>query len=295
MSSAQTTRVRGFAPWAPQKRTLVLLGQVNEVLEEYRSYLPLTIRQVFYRLVGNHGFDKTELAYNRLCETMNRARRAGMVPFSAIRDDGVTRYSPSYWTGVDQVLRGISGMADNYTLDRQTGQETRLFVMCEAGGMAPMLARAVDDLGVPVMSSGGFDSLTAKHSLAQELVEYGKAEILHVGDHDPSGVHLFSALAEDIEAMCYGLDSNCRVSFTRLAVTPAQIEELALPSAPPKKTDKRAFTGEAVQAEAIPPDVLTDLLRQAVIDRQDAAALDDVRAQEEEDREELHKLIGGVA
>ncbi len=69
------TRPRGFAPWSPQAATLTLLGQVRAVLAEYRDHLPLTIRQIFYRLVGAHGYDKTEQAYGRLCEHLNRARR----------------------------------------------------------------------------------------------------------------------------------------------------------------------------------------------------------------------------
>jgi len=46
------TRVRGFAPWSPEKATLALLDQVQGILDEYVDHLPLTIRQIFYRLVG---------------------------------------------------------------------------------------------------------------------------------------------------------------------------------------------------------------------------------------------------
>lgn len=290
-----TTRVRGLAPWTPQSRTLVLLDQVKEVLTEYDEYLPLTIRQVFYRLVGRHGYGKTELAYNRLCETMNRARRAGHIPFSAIRDDGVSRFDPNCWASVDQVLRTIAGMANRYNLDRQTGQPVRLIVMCEAGGMAQMLARAVDEYGVPVMSSGGFDSLTAKYNLARELAEYGKTEILHIGDLDPSGEHIFSSLAQDIQQICADLEAVQVPTFTRLAVNSAQVIEMGLPTAPAKKTDKRSFEGETVQAEAIPPDLLIKIVRQAVIDRQDEEIRADLLDQEEDDRAELRTLIGGAA
>lgn len=45
-------RVKGFATWRPQKKTLALLEDIDAVLEEYSGYLPLTIRQIFYRLVG---------------------------------------------------------------------------------------------------------------------------------------------------------------------------------------------------------------------------------------------------
>jgi hypothetical protein len=85
-----TTRVKGFAPWKPQKRTEPLLADIEQVLEEYREYLPLTVRQVFYRLVGK-GHPKTEGFYGVVQEKCNRARRSGRIPFASIRDDGVSR------------------------------------------------------------------------------------------------------------------------------------------------------------------------------------------------------------
>jgi CheY-like chemotaxis protein len=62
------TRVRGFALWSPHGATLQLLEQVRAVLVEYEDHLPLTIRQIFYRLVGAYNYEKTERAYARLCE-----------------------------------------------------------------------------------------------------------------------------------------------------------------------------------------------------------------------------------
>jgi hypothetical protein len=56
------TRPRGFVEWKPHAASLALLDQVRGVLSEYAAFLPLTCRQVFYRLVGAHGYDKTERA-----------------------------------------------------------------------------------------------------------------------------------------------------------------------------------------------------------------------------------------
>ena len=56
--SIKRTRPRGLAPWQPRRDTVDLLGKVRAVLEEYVAHLPLTIRQVFYRLVGAYGYDK---------------------------------------------------------------------------------------------------------------------------------------------------------------------------------------------------------------------------------------------
>ena len=67
------TRPRGFASWSPRQETLELLARVNAVLGEYQDHLPLTLRQIFYRLVGAHGYEKTEQAYARLGEHLVRA------------------------------------------------------------------------------------------------------------------------------------------------------------------------------------------------------------------------------
>ena len=120
------TRPRGFAPWNPQGKSLALLAQIETVLDEYEAYLPLTIRQVFYRLVGQFEYDKTERAYSRLCKTFNRARRAGLIPFEAIRDDGGTRIAPPAWGGVASFKATVADSARTYRLDRQGGQERRL-------------------------------------------------------------------------------------------------------------------------------------------------------------------------
>jgi hypothetical protein len=64
------------------------------VIKEYVDYLPLTIRQIFYRLVGRYEYEKTERAYARLCEHLNRARRARIIRMADIRDDGITTIAP---------------------------------------------------------------------------------------------------------------------------------------------------------------------------------------------------------
>ena len=291
------TRPRGFAEWNPRPDTLALVQLVNAVLAEYADYLPLTCRQIFYRLVGTKGFPKTEADYSRLCETIGRARRAGLVPFSHIRDDGTARYQTATWRDACHFLDGVVADAKGFRLDRQKGQELRLLVMCEAGGMAPMLAQVADAYGVAVLTSGGFDSLTAKHVLARELADVlasgVQPEVLHIGDLDPSGVHLFSSLAEDVSAMVHSIAGAAPI-FTRLAVTQAQVDALDLPTAPPKPTDNRRFTGQTVQAEAIAPDVLSDLLRDAIEARRDPWATDAVLSREKEIRADLLARLEGI-
>ncbi len=86
----EVKRPKGFAPWNPQTKTRILLSDIEAVLEEYLSYLPLTVRQVFYRLVGK-GYTKSESFYTQVQEACNRGRRSGRIPFAYVRDDGVSQ------------------------------------------------------------------------------------------------------------------------------------------------------------------------------------------------------------
>jgi hypothetical protein len=116
------TRPRGFINfWRPIGRTKPLLAQVEEVLEEYADHLPLTIRQIFYRLVGAHGYDKTDLAYFRLCDLLNRGRRARSIPMDAIRDDGGTVLAPTTYRDAEDFLEIVRSAAKHIKLDRTLG------------------------------------------------------------------------------------------------------------------------------------------------------------------------------
>ncbi|GAB2580521.1 hypothetical protein GCM10027168_11730 [Streptomyces capparidis] len=64
---------------------------------------------------------------------------------------------------------------------------------------------------------------------------------MHLGDYDQSGVHMFSSLAEDVIAFAGA--AGAEVEFQRVAVTPEQIATYNLPTAPPKTTDRRSFSG----------------------------------------------------
>lgn len=286
LATAIHGRPRGFIEWNPQAKTRVLIAQVQTVLEEYQNHLPLTLRQMFYRLVGVHQFPKTEKDYERLCETMNKARRARLISFGAIRDDGFHNARWPGWQSLDGAKRSLISTAEGYRIDRQRGQPVQLAVWCEAAGMAPQLERVCGPYSIPVYSSGGFDSVTVKHDMAQAFSRIGRVRILHIGDHDPSGVHIFGSLDEDVRAFIgeFGGDAE----FIRLAVTPDHIARYDLPTAPPKETDRRAFTGETVQAEAIPPDVLARILQDAIGDYLD---MDIYRQAVEIERKERRALV----
>jgi hypothetical protein len=226
-------RPRGFVTsWSPRPETLKLLAAVDEVLAEYAKYLPLTVRQIYYRLIGVNFIAKGQKAYNRVVEHLVMARRARRIPFEHIRDDG----ADLPWSLVaDQdgcdLAQALAATVRYFELDRQLNQVWLLLLWCEAAGMKPQLERTADTFGVKVIAGGGFDSLTAKEKMARLIVACGKpVEVLHVGDYDREGQDIFTALSEDVTAFVEAMGGKVR--FTRLAVTPEQVIDLKLPPAP---------------------------------------------------------------
>ena len=123
-------------------------------------------------------------------------------------------------------------------------------------------------------------------SFAEELADHDRpTEVLHIGDHDPSGAHMFLAFLEDVQA--FARDLGGQATFTRLAVTPQQIASYRLPTAPAKPTDTRAFRGQTCQAEALAPDDLANILRAAIEQRIDRRAYERVLRRERQVRRKL--------
>lgn len=272
------TRPRGFAEWRPQAQTRELLEGVEQVFSDYAEHLPLTARQVFYSLVGRHGYPKTEAAYARLAETLTRARRGGLIDFTSIRDDGGTRRPAPGWDDPREFLAWMRSSAHAYERERAQDQAVAVELWVEAAGMVPQAERVAHNYGADVYSSGGFDSLTVKHDAAQRMADRDvPTVVLHVGDWDPSGCSIVDALAEDVAAFVAGYGGPAP-EFRRLAVTPEQVVRYDLETAPQKSGDNRGERmAETVQAEALPPDVLAAEMRVALESVVDLDVLAEVR------------------
>ena len=182
-----------------------------------------------------------------------------------------TKKTRSGYDGVDDVLATFNAIASGYRLNRQIGQPMFTLLACEAGGMIPQMERVAEPFGVPVLSGGGFDSVSVKHDLGREVARSARiVRLLHVGDYDPSGVHLFSSLDEDVRAFAYGFNHAARFEAVRVAILPEHVTAYGLQTAPKKATDNRSFEGVdgdadgTVQAEALDPADLAGLVETAL-------------------------------
>jgi hypothetical protein len=291
-----TTRPRGFIPnYAPRPDTLAL---INATIGELNTYVPIygpmTVRQIFYRLVSTVAFPKQEKDYKRLCEILQKARRGRLIGFDQIRDDGDTIELPDGYRSLEHFVSNVRYWGANYELRKDIGQPIRQLVMIEAAGMVPQIVRTAAPFGAEVRSAGGFNGVTGKYELAKNIVRVAVDEdrstrVLHIGDFDPSGEHVFSSLEEDITAFVRDIYGTTEiVDFERIAVLEPHIAVYGLPTAPPKPTDDRSFSGTAtVQAEALTPAQMAALLEQALLQGWDQSIADKLVDQQADHRERI--------
>jgi hypothetical protein len=302
--SAQTGkgRAKGYAKWNPQKKTRLLMVQVRVILDEYQAELPLTARQIFYRLVGKYGYPKNEDAYGSLTNHLVRARRSRVIPFESIRDDGASVMESKCYTGEEDFYRYVHDEAKSYERDKLSNQKRDIRVYVESAGMMPQLARVARRYSVPVYSCSGFDSLTAKYDLADDVANAytyrgRQTVILHLGDMDPSGETIFDAISEDVHSFLE-VDVPHKhpeevAIFERVALTPALVEEYDLPTDPAKESSHSARWGgrRACQLEALAPDVLARILASTLESYMDLDILKADREAEVEERRKIAKAL----
>jgi hypothetical protein len=261
-------RDRGYITWRPTKRITAKLEAVEDVLTTYHEHLPMTVRQIFYVLVARLVIEKTALEYRNLAYVLRKARRARIIPFEHIHDQGST---------LPQSLLGFEDESDltwlirhevrSFDLDPLTAQPRPVILWCEAAGMLAQLKRVGAPYGVDAIAGGGFDSITDKWQIVQLVREAGRPfEVLHVGDLDQHGESIFEVLSEDVPAFDEG-EGN--VTFSRIAITPEQIALHDLPEDPDKPG--------VIQAEALPPNILAQIVDAAIRERLDLELVDGTR------------------
>jgi len=284
-SSGTTTRWRGPRPdWRPQAKTRALLADVQAVLDEYADHLPLTGRQIFYRLV-TAGYPKTMVAYTALLEMLVNARRAGTIPSTPSGTTGSPRSGRTVstarrtfgrtWSPGPRTTAGIASRAR--TQSWRSGARRRAWFPSSSGS----LIRS----GLPCSHRRG--SIRSRRSTTPPG-----------GPPSPGrSSSCTSATLTPLASTCSVQHSRTwppgptawgpEVEFVRVAVTPEQVTTYGLATAPPKASDKRSFSGETCQAEALDPGDLATIVREAIEDHTDPDVRQDVLAVEEAERTEL--------
>ena len=267
----------GRINWAP------VIEHAAIIADSYST--PITLRQLFYRLVVEQSIANKESTYKRLSDLTAKARRARDFPPLA----DLTRridLAPS-WTRPGDIL---ADLAAHYRCDRTEGQTWTVVLGVEKRGMtAQLIDWFGDERGVPVVALAGYDSESHIAEVRRLVLRQARpAVLLYAGDFDPSGEDILRDYAER---------SGCWDKIRHIALTDEQVARYELPENPGKTTDSRASAfaarhGRLVQVEldALDPEDLRQLYADATAEFWDESPYRDVMVRERADREALQEF-----
>lgn len=264
----------------------------------------LTLRQLYYQLVTRNVFPNTEQSYKRLGSIVSDARRTGRIDWDHIVDRTRNLRQAAGWESPASI---VEACAEQYRRRRWEGQPVQVEAWIEKDALAGVLEVAADAYSLPYFSCRGYCSDSEMWSAAQRIVRRAKQHkqstlILHLGDHDPSGIdmtrdicdrlHLFTRADRTVseDGACFWVSNTCFFQVRRIALTREQIEEYDPPPNPAKTTDARFKTyqeehgDESWELDALDPETLTALVGSHV-----DAQIDSRRWQEMLEREKAER------
>lgn len=306
---------RSYVPWTPKGSAVEVVRQANAICAEYADAgYDLTLRQLYYQFVARGLIPNTQKDYKRLGDIVNKARLAGLIDWDYIVDRTRNLASLGHWDSPADI---IGSAAASFRLDHWDDQPTRVEVWVEKEALAGVVGQVAARWDCAYFSCRGYVSQSELWGAAQRLRGYldaGQAVVvLHLGDHDPSGIDMTRDIEDrlnlfiandwyrehDVSGTSYGDifkaieehlgDSPLRsdivgwqapLEVRRIALNMDQVEEYDPPPNPAKLTDSRvgryleAHGDESWELDALPPDVLDTLIDDAI-----AGLVDDERYQ----------------
>jgi hypothetical protein len=229
-------------------------------------------------------------SYKQVASLVNDGRMAGLIDWDAIEDRTREFIQRPRWRSGSDILRAV---AQQFHMDMWEGQEYRVFVIVEKEALVGVLERTCTEYDVPLLAARGYPSASVLREFFDSEVAnayHGRQEIviLHLGDHDPSGLDMTRDIQDRGDV--FGRDDGVDFTLQRIALNMSQVEELKPPPNPAKTTDarfdayRRRFGTRSWELDALPPDYLVRLLS-----RQIERRIDDDLWQERKDKIEAIK------
>jgi hypothetical protein len=263
------------------------------ILEAIMEDAPVTLRGVFYRVEAIGGVEKNHNAYRLIGRQLLKLRRAESVPYDAITDGSRYVVRPKTYPG----LRGmLAEVQRTYRRQLWADQVVEVHVFTEKDAISGVVSPVTEEFDVPLAVVRGYCSESFAYSLAEAVADAEKPVVIYqLGDHDPSGLDAW----RDLQAKVRRFAPKANVTFERIAVTPAQIEEYRLPTRPNVKhaRDYRShtFDGRCVEVDAIPARELRAILRAKIESHIDQRRLRNLRVIEAGERADIGTMIGWFA
>lgn len=280
-----------------------LIDQANQIINQYqKAGYDLTLRQLYYQFVAQDLIPNTVKSYNMLGGAINDGRMTGWIDWKAIVDRSRHFESLPHWEGPGEVVETCSKI---FNLDKWADQEFRLEVWVEKEALVGIIQKACEPYDVPYFACKGYPSQSEVWAASQRLIKHydngQRPFIIHLGDHDPSGIDMTRDI-EDRLGIFLGDDAywtdahNPFEDVQRIALNIDQIRQFHPPPNPAKMTDTRfksyarKFGTESWELDALPPEQLLRLIRDAITGFLDVDKWNKMVRKEKRIRKDLMKV-----
>jgi hypothetical protein len=239
----------------------IIIDAANAIISDYQQQgFTLTLRQLYYQFVSRDLIANKQSEYKRLGSIINDARLAGEIDWDAIEDRTRNRSVPPSWSSPQQIMQIV---AEQYQEDPWRDQRWSPEVWIEKDALIGVVEPVCNRNRVPYFACRGYTSQSEAYAAGKRFAaarRRGKRPIvLHLGDHDPSGLDMTRDNAERLKMF-----AGQEVQVRRLALNMDQIQLYRPPPNPAKDTDIRF---EKYQEEHGDESWELDALEPTVIDR----------------------------
>ncbi len=274
-------------------RSLELINQANIIIAEYiAAGFTLTLRQLYYQFVARDLLANQQSEYKRLGSIINDARLAGEIDWDAIEDRTRFLRKRSRWNSPEEIVQSC---AEQFHVDFWQGQEYRPEVWIEKDALLGVIEDVCNRFDVPFFACRGYTSQSETWSAAmrfnQQADEMQQPIIIHLADHDPSGLDM----TKDIRNRMGIFDTDAVID--RIALNYNQIQQYTPPPNPTKMTDSRAkeyfkkYGNKSWELDALSPEVISGLIEKCVRNCiTDEFAWEDQQKAETEHRNMLNRI-----
>jgi hypothetical protein len=276
--------------------TRTSIRQANRIIEEYRSQgFSLTLRQLYYQMVARGLIDNSQRSYKRIGRIVSNARMTGHIDWLAIVDRTRGVKQNSHWSSPEEI---VETAAEDYQINKWKTQPYYPEVWIEKDALVGVISQVCRRLDVPYLSCRGYTSASEMWQAGYERLRRARQKpiIFHLADHDPSGIDMTRDIRERL-----ALFAGRPVRVDRLALTFDQIEQYDPPPNWAKVSDSRydsyfaTYGPHSWELDALEPNVLNNLIEEAVISVRDEALWAEAVAQEQRHRVLLHETIDALS
>lgn len=284
-------------------KSMDIVNKANEIIAELEGQgYQLTLRQLYYQFIARDIFPNTERSYKRLIFIMNEARLAGLVDWDSLEDRTRNLQGNNHYETPEEYL---ARLANSFHLNTREGQSTYLEIWVEKEALVGVIGRVARKYDIDYFACRGYVSQSEQHDAAlrirDKLYEHDRAIILHLGDHDPSGIDMTRDIEDRMKLFLAHYGCSQQFTIQRLALNMAQVKKYKPPENPAKVTDSRfvgyeaEFGDKSWELDALEPRIIDKLIDDAVREHTDIELWEERKQLQEEGRQKLRDAADEMA